>query len=212
MSKTACALLLAVWLGALCCACGRTPAAGAAPPPAASAAPAPAPAPPVEQPLRPAPAAPAPPEPAPPRAEEPAPSDPPPGSPPTAEGPVPAAEGVPESAAPADVDLTPLSAVAAYSGIFNMVMSPEAYNGKTVRMRGRFILYEEPETGVRHLACVVADAGGCCAQGFELFLSDPDACPDPDTTVTVQGTFEASEQDGIPSGRLTAARLLDPAL
>ena len=41
-----------------------------------------------------------------------------------------------------DVDLTQLSSTMLYSEVYNMVMSPEDYVGKTVKMNGQFAAYK----------------------------------------------------------------------
>ena len=45
-----------------------------------------------------------------------------------------------------DVDLTVLSSTMVYAEVFNMMMSPDDYIGRTIRMTGIFTVYQDPET------------------------------------------------------------------
>lgn len=114
----------------------------------------------------------------------------------------------------ADVDLTALNATMAYSQVCDMILSPGEYVGKTVKMSGRLIFYEQPQTGARHFACVIADAAACCARGLEFLPSDADFDPErhqgADANITVMGIFETYEENGVYICRLTGARLEDP--
>ena len=99
-----------------------------------------------------------------------------------------------------DVDLTLLSSTMVYSEVYAMMVEPEEYFGKTVKMRGLFATQESD--GVRYYACIVQDATACCAQGLEFALSEnrvyPDDYPDPGSEITVIGTFDtySEEVDG----------------
>lgn len=113
-----------------------------------------------------------------------------------------------------DVDLTGLSSTMAYSEITNIFLYPEKYIGKTIKMRGQFVLYEDSQTGTQHFACVAADATACCAQGFEFIPSDssfnPADYPKPNTEITILGNFEIQKKDGIQYPTITNAKLIDP--
>mgnify|MGYP000329064701 CR=1 FL=1 len=112
------------------------------------------------------------------------------------------------SAGKVDVDLTVLSSTMVYSEVFNMTNAPEKYIGKTVRMRGKFSVYENTQTGARYFACVIADATSCCSQGIEFA---PDLTEISSLTVgseiTVRGEFSAYEEDGTRYCRLKNAHL-----
>lgn len=90
-----------------------------------------------------------------------------------------------------DVDLTAMSSTMVYSEVLNMQQSPEQYMGKTVRMQGPFNVTEVGEN--RYFACVIADATACCATGIEFEWagdhSYPGDYPEPNTEITVVGTF-----------------------
>lgn len=107
-----------------------------------------------------------------------------------------------------DVDLTKLSSTMVYSEVFNMTNTPENYLGKTVRMRGKFSIYENTQTGARYFACVIADAASCCSQGIEFA---PDLTEISSLTVgteiTVRGEFTTYEEDGTRYCQLKNAHL-----
>ena len=98
-----------------------------------------------------------------------------------------------------DVDLTKLSSTMVYSEVYNMMTEPEAYLGKTVRMKGQFALYQatdangQPMPEQIYFACVIADATACCQQGLEFILAGdyqyPDDYPLPGAEITVAGEF-----------------------
>ena len=100
---------------------------------------------------------------------------------------------VPVSAEPAasgqvDVDLTKMSATMVYSEVYNMLAVPDDYIGKTVRMSGKFQIYEGE--GRNYYVVIIPDATACCQQGMEFILADPDAYPEPGRDVTVTGVFD----------------------
>ena len=67
-----------------------------------------------------------------------------------------------------DVDLTLLSSTMVYAEVFNMIMNPENYAGKIVKMKGQFALFEDIGNGKPFYACVIPDTTACCLQGFEF--------------------------------------------
>ncbi len=111
----------------------------------------------------------------------------------------------PSEAAPAesrdpgavDVDLTQLSSTMVYSEVYAMMVEPEQYVGKTVKMRGLFATQEY--NGERLYACIVQDATACCAQGLEFETAEklayPDDYPKPGSEITVVGTFDSYKEE-----------------
>ncbi len=105
------------------------------------------------------------------------------------------------SAPSVDVDLTTLSSTMVYAEVFNMMMSPDNYIGKIIRITGILIVYPDPETAEVHCGVVVQDATACCAQGFNLILPEgfsyPQDYPPSESEVTVVGEFQAdrSQED-----------------
>ena len=112
-----------------------------------------------------------------------------------------------------DVDLTKLSSTMVYSEVYNMMYTPDDYIGKTVKMKGQFSYYEDPETKAQYFACIIADATACCSQGLEFILSGehtyPNDYPEVDSEITVTGTFETYKENGSQYCRLKNATLID---
>ena len=96
-----------------------------------------------------------------------------------------------EPAGNIDVDLTVLSSTMVYSEVYNMMVSPEEYVGKTVKMDGLFAYYHDEATGNFYFACIIQDATACCAQGIEFVLTEdytyPDDYPEVDAEICVFG-------------------------
>ncbi len=71
-----------------------------------------------------------------------------------------------------DVDLTALSATMVYSEVYNMMYYPENYVGKTVKMKGIYIVYHDEDSDKYYHGCVISDVTACCSQGIEFELTD----------------------------------------
>lgn len=115
------------------------------------------------------------------------------------------------------VDLTALSSTMVYGEVFAMMSSPEDYVGKTVKMQGIFSkgqLYAAGSLndGGTVFACVIQDATACCAQGIPFELAGdhtyPQDYPELGDTITVVGTFEIHQQEGMQFCRLRDAELV----
>ncbi len=110
-----------------------------------------------------------------------------------------------------DVDLTVLSATMVYSEVYNMMVSPESYIGKTVRMRGRFTVYHDSAANNFYFACLIQDATACCAQGIEFVLTDdhvfPDDYPEPGEEICVTGIFDTYKEGNYTYCTLRRAKL-----
>ena len=93
-----------------------------------------------------------------------------------------------------DVDLTQLSGTMVYAEVNQMMVSPESYIGKTVRMSGAFDYFHDESAGRYYLACIVQDATACCAQGIEFVPAGdfryPDDFPEVGETICVAGVFD----------------------
>lgn len=111
-----------------------------------------------------------------------------------------------------DVDLTKLSSTMVYSEVYNMMYTPDDYIGKTVKMKGQFAYYEDPETKAQYFACIIADATACCSQGLEFILTGehtyPNDYPELGSEITVTGTFEVYTENGFQYCRLKDAVLV----
>ncbi len=96
-----------------------------------------------------------------------------------------------------DIDLTELSSTLIYSEVYNMMMAPEDYIGKAVRMDGDFYTYYDEFLKQYFFACVIQDATACCAQGIEFVLAGdytyPEDYPEEGSYIKVAGVFDTYE-------------------
>jgi len=89
-----------------------------------------------------------------------------------------------------DIDLTAISSTMVYSEVYNMMMTPEDYIGKIVKMSGTYATYHDDATGNDYYACIIQDATACCTQGMEFVLADGNYPTEVGTEVTVSGVFD----------------------
>ncbi len=106
---------------------------------------------------------------------------------------------VPSEAA-VDVDLTILSSTMVYAEVYNIMIEPDAYVGKVIRMRGEYVAYHDEETDVYYHAVIISDATACCAQGLEFIWTGehnyPEDYPANETEIEITGVFESFEENG----------------
>lgn len=109
-----------------------------------------------------------------------------------------------------DVDLTTLSSTMVYSEVYNMMVSPDNYIGKTVKMDGMFALYHDEAADKYYFACIIADATACCSQGIEFVLTDdytyPDDYPEEGGDICVVGVFDTYQEGDYTYCTLRNAR------
>ncbi|MPM47297.1 hypothetical protein SDC9_94005 [bioreactor metagenome] len=104
------------------------------------------------------------------------------------------------SSGDADVDLTNLSSTMVYAEVYNMMVSPLDYVGKTIKMRGQYYASFDMTMQQYYHFVVIEDATACCSQGLEfLWTGDhayPEDYPKDETQVEVLGVFELYEEQG----------------
>ncbi len=97
-----------------------------------------------------------------------------------------------------DVDLTTLSSTMVYSEVNDMMVYPEKYKDKTIKMTGIYTAFHDENTNKSYYACIIEDATACCKQGIEFELTEdykyPDDYPKEDDQVTVVGTFDTYKE------------------
>ena len=97
------------------------------------------------------------------------------------------------------IDISGMSDTMEFAELYNVSYYPDAYEGKTFRMRGQFTSIYIEEEDTRYYACYVLDDTGCCMQGFEFVCDDltfPDDYPEEGEYFYVTGTIENYEKDG----------------
>lgn len=89
-----------------------------------------------------------------------------------------------------DLDLTALSSTVVYSEVYNMLITPDDYKGKMIKMKGNFNQYYDEESKKTYNAVIIPDATVCCQQGLEFQLAD-NSNPnfEQGTEITVEGSF-----------------------
>lgn len=114
-----------------------------------------------------------------------------------------------------DIDLTVMSSDMVYATVSQIMMDPESYFGKKIKISGPYYstLYED--TGIRYHFVIIEDATACCQQGMEFVWDDgshvyPDEYPADDTRVSVVGTFETYKDN--PDDQFQYCRLADATL
>jgi hypothetical protein len=138
----------------------------------------------------------------------------------TADSTITAESSLPETKSTYDaVDLTVLSSTMVYAEVYNMMVTPTDYIGRTVKMQGQFAVYEvSPEynaTTDYYFAIVIADATACCQQGLEFVLADetlkyPDEYPELGSEITVTGEFQTYQEGSTTYCHLVHARIESP--
>lgn len=111
-----------------------------------------------------------------------------------------------------DIDLPSMSATMVYSQVYDMIVDPDAYMGKVVRMEGVYTVYNSEETGNHYTSCIIQDATACCAQGMEFVLTDnysyPDDYPEEGDIVEVVGVFDTYREGEYLYCHLKDAKLV----
>lgn len=100
-----------------------------------------------------------------------------------------------------DCDLTVMGSDMVYATVYQMMIDPGSYIGKTVKMEGAYYpLFDETTKKTYHYV-IIRDAMACCSQGIEFVWEDgshiyPDEYPEEDAEVIVTGVFETYCDEG----------------
>lgn len=109
-----------------------------------------------------------------------------------------------------DLDLTELSSTLIYSEVYNMLITPDDYKGKIIKMKGLFNQYTDDETGKTYNAVIIPDATACCQQGLEFELSDKtNPNFEQGAEITVVGTFDTYSEGELLYCHLKNAKIID---
>lgn len=88
-----------------------------------------------------------------------------------------------------DVDLSKMSGVMAYSGLFNVMCNPPVYVGKIIKVKGFCDFVHDDETGEDCYGVVLMDGSMCCSLGVDFVLKSG-KYPEKGKVITVMGRFE----------------------
>lgn len=100
-----------------------------------------------------------------------------------------------------DYDLTQMGSDMVYATVYQMMVAPKEYEGKTFRIDGHFYATNYEATKKYYFYCIIQDATACCAQGMEFVWEDgshiyPDEYPKDNAEIVVEGTFETYREEG----------------
>ncbi len=96
------------------------------------------------------------------------------------------------------IDLSMFSATVKYAELYNILFSPEEYEGMIMRLDGIYLYDEDVENNKRYHFVVVLDQAACCQQGMEFKLDPGLSYPKQGTKVEIKGEFRFYEEDGMP--------------
>lgn len=109
-----------------------------------------------------------------------------------------------------DLDLTELSSTLIYSEVYNMLITPDDYKGKIIKMKGLFNQYTDEQTGKIYNAVIIPDATACCQQGLEFELSDKtNPNFEQGAEITVVGTFDTYSEGELLYCYLKNAKIIN---
>lgn len=98
-----------------------------------------------------------------------------------------------------ELDLTVMSPTMIYSTIFEMLIEPELYENKNVKVSGFFNSFIDETSGNRYYAIIIPDATACCKQGMEFIWlnhSYPEDFPKENQNITISGIYRTTTLDG----------------
>lgn len=107
-----------------------------------------------------------------------------------------------EENAPVDLDLTQMSATMIYTTVFDMLIMPEEYENKNIKVSGFFYVFVNELNGERYYAIIIPDATQCCQQGIEfIWLGEheyPGDYPEIGQEIEITGRYQITEnEEGI---------------
>ena len=113
-----------------------------------------------------------------------------------------------------DYDLTVMGADMVYATVYQIMIDPKSYIGKSFKIRGNYYSSYSNDKDVYYHFCMIKDAAACCAQGLELLWADEkmnrhENCPEEDALVTVEGVFETYEEGPNTYGRIKNAKIVE---
>ena len=113
-----------------------------------------------------------------------------------------------------DYDLTVMGADMVYATVYQMMIDPKSYIGKSFKIRGNYYSSYSKDKDVYYHFCMIKDAAACCAQGLELLWADEkmnrhENCPEEDALVTVEGVVETYEEGPNTYGRIKDAKIVE---
>lgn len=110
-----------------------------------------------------------------------------------------------------DLDLTQMNANMIYAEVFNMLIEPENYENKNIKISGYFNVFTNENTNEKYYAIIIPDALECCQQGLEIvWLGEhsPDEYPAQGEKITIIGRYTIRElENGITYNYLAVSKI-----
>lgn len=110
-----------------------------------------------------------------------------------------------------DLDLTQMNANMIYAEVFNMLIEPENYENKNIKISGYFNVFTNENTNEKYYAIIIPDALECCQQGLEIvWLGEhsPDEYPTQGEKITIIGRYTIRElENGITYNYLAVSKI-----
>lgn len=103
-----------------------------------------------------------------------------------------------------DIDLAEMGSDMVYATVYQLMVNPGEYIGKTIKMEGTYYASYFEQTKQYYHYCIIKDAMQCCSQGMEFIWEDgshvyPDDYPEDGTQIVVTGTFATYREEGSDS-------------
>ena len=100
-----------------------------------------------------------------------------------------------------DYDLTQMSSDLVYATVYQMIVTPEEYEGKMFRIEGNFYATYYEAAKKYCFYCLIQDATACCGQRMEFVWGDgthiyPEEYPEDNAEIVVEGIFETYRKEG----------------
>lgn len=84
-----------------------------------------------------------------------------------------------------------------YAEVFNMVLMPDEYENKTLKIKGNFAVYISEQTGEKYFSIIIPDATQCCQQGIDFVVLNqkkyPQEFPKIGQEITLVGKYETMQ-------------------
>ncbi len=112
------------------------------------------------------------------------------------------------------IDLTILDEDMVYAMVYQMMINPDDFRGKTIKMYGSFTSYYYEPNDKYYFAVLIEDALACCSSGIEFVWDDgshifPDEYPEEGQQVIVTGIYQ-TYKEGLDEA--TYVRLKDASM
>lgn len=111
-----------------------------------------------------------------------------------------------------DLDLTKMSATMIYTTVFDMLIMPEEYQNKNIKVSGFFYVFVNELIGEKYFAVIIPDATQCCQQGLEfIWMGDhnyPQDYPEIGQEIEITGRYQIIEnEEGVTYTYLKVSNL-----